>query len=146
MFKVIETFSGIGSQAKALDNIGIEHEILYTADWDINAIIAYDLIHNGKQDLKKYEKLSKEEIIAQLGKYTLSMNGKKPATQKAIQSLKYEVAMRLLAAIERTNNLVSITDIKGEQLPKDIDLLTYSFPCQDLSIAGFWHGNKGRNR
>lgn len=146
MFKVIETFSGIGSQAKALDNIGVEHEILYTADWDINAIIAYDLIHNGKQDLKKYEKLSKEEIIAQLGKYTLSMNGKKPATQKAIQSLKYEVAMRLLAAIERTNNLVSITDIKGEQLPKDIDLLTYSFPCQDLSIAGFWHGNKGRNR
>ena len=90
--------------------------------------------------------LSKEEIIAQLGKYTLSMNGKKPATQKAIQSLKHEVAMRLLAAIERTNNLVSITDIKGEQLPKDIDLLTYSFPCQDLSIAGFWHGNKGRNR
>lgn len=146
MFKVIETFSGIGSQAKALDNIGVEHEILYTADWDINAIIAYDLIHNGEQDLKKYEKLSKEEIIAQLGKYTLSMNGKKPATQKAIQSLKYEVAMRLLAAIERTNNLVSITDIKGEQLPKDIDLLTYSFPCQDLSIAGFWHGNKGRNR
>ena len=113
MFKVIETFSGIGSQAKALDNIGVEHEILYTADWDINAIIAYDLIHNGKQDLKKYEKLSKEEIIAQLGKYTLSMNGKKPATQKAIQSLKHEVAMRLLASIERTNNLVSITDIKG---------------------------------
>ena len=146
MFKVIETFSGIGSQAKALDNIGVEHEILYTADWDINAIIAYDLIHNGKQDLKKYEKLSKEEIITQLGKYTLSMNGKKPANQKAIQSLKHEVAMRLLAAIERTNNLVSITDIKGEQLPKDIDLLTYSFPCQDLSIAGFWHGNKGRNR
>ena len=143
MFKVIETFSGIGSQAKALDNIGVEHEILYTADWDINAIIAYDLIHNGKQDLKKYEKLSKEEIIAKLGEYTLSMNGKKPATPKTIQSLKYEVAIRLLAAIERTNNLVSITDIKGEQLPNDIDLLTYSFPCQDLSIAGFWHGNKG---
>lgn len=143
MFKVIETFSGIGSQAKALDNIGVEHEILYTADWDINAIIAYDLIHNGKQDLKKYEKLSKEEIIAKLGEYTLSMNGKKPATPKAIQSLKHGVAIRLLAAIERTNNLVSITDIKGQQLPNDIDLLTYSFPCQDLSIAGFWHGNKG---
>ena len=145
MFKVIETFSGIGSQAKALNNIGVEHEILYTADWDINAIIAYDLIHNGKQDLKKYEKLSKEEITSRLSKYTLSMNGKKPATQKAIQSLKYDVAIRLLDSIERTNNLVSITDIKGEQLPEDIDLLTYSFPCQDLSIAGFWHGNKGRN-
>lgn len=146
MFKVIETFSGIGSQAKALENIGVEHEILYTADWDINAIIAYDLIHNGKQDLTKYKDLSKEEIIEKLSKYTLSMNGKKPATQKAILNLNYEVAIRLLASIERTKNLVSITDIKGVQLPNDVDLLTYSFPCQDLSVAGFWHGNKGRNR
>ena len=145
MFKVIETFSGIGSQAKALENIGIKHKILCTVDWDINAIIAYDLIHNGKQDLKKYNKLSQEEIINRLKQYTLSMNGKKPATQKAIDNLNYEVAKRLLAAIERTNNLVSITDIKGEELSNDVDLLTYSFPCQDLSVAGFWHGNKGRN-
>lgn len=145
MFKVIEAFSGIGSQAKALENIGIKHKILYTVDWDINAIIAYDLIHNGEQDLKKYDKLSKKEIIDKLKKYTLSMNGKKPATEKAINNLNYEVAIRLLAAIDRTNNLVSITDIKGEDLYDDVDLLTYSFPCQDLSVAGFWHGNKGRN-
>ena len=140
MFKVIETFSGIGSQAKALENIGIKHKILYTVDWDINAIIAYDLIHNGKQDLEKYNKLSQKEIINKLKKYTLSMNGKKPATEKAVENLNYEIAKRLLAAIERTNNLVSITDIKGEELSNDVDLLTY------LSVAGFWHGNKGRNR
>lgn len=146
MFKVIETFSGIGSQAKALENIGIKHKILCTVDWDINAIIAYDLIHNGKQNLEEYDKLTQKEIIERLKKYTLSMNGKKPATEKAINSLSYEVSKRLLAAIERTNNLVSITDIKGECLPNDVDLLTYSFPCQDLSVAGFWHGNKGRNR
>lgn len=24
-----------------------------------------------------------------------------------------------------------------------MNILTYSFPCQDLSVAGFWHGNKG---
>ncbi len=145
MFKVIETFSGIGSQAKALENIGIKHKILCTVDWDINAIIAYDLIHNGKQDLEKYNKLSQKEIINKLKKYTLSMNGKKPATEKAVKNLNYEIAKRLLAAIERSNNLVSITDIKGEELSNDVDLLTYSFPCQDLSVAGFWHGNKGRN-
>ncbi len=143
MFKVIETFSGIGSQAKALERIGIEHKILYTVDWDINAIIAYDLIHNGKQDLEKYNKLSHGEIIKKLKKYTLSTNGKKPATEKAINSLNYEVAKRLLAAIERTNNLVSITDVNGKEISSDVDLLTYSFPCQDLSVASFWHGNKG---
>ena len=146
MFKVIETFSGIGSQAKALENIEIKHEILYTVDWDINAIIAYDLIHNGKPNLEKYNKMNRNEIINKLKKYTLSMNGKKPATEKAVDNLNYEVAKRLLAAIDRSKNLVSITDIKGVDLPNDVDLLTYSFPCQDLSVAGFWHGNKGRNR
>ena len=143
MFKVIETFSGIGSQAKALERIGIKHKIIHTVDWDINAIIAYDLIHNGKKDLEKYNKLSYREIIKKLKKYTLSTNGKKPATEKSINSLNYEVAKRLLAAIERTNNLVSITDVKGKEISDNVDLLTYSFPCQDLSVASFWHGNKG---
>ena len=41
MFRVIETFSGIGSQAKALTRIGKPFEIVNTADWDINAILAY---------------------------------------------------------------------------------------------------------
>lgn len=35
MFRVIETFSGIGSQAKALTRIGKPFEIVNTADWDI---------------------------------------------------------------------------------------------------------------
>ena len=143
MFKVVETFSGIGAQAKALKNIGANAEIVCTADWDINAIIAYDLIHNGKQNIEKYKSVSKEELIKKLSKYTLSTNGKKPASESSIRALNTEVLKRLLYAIERTNNLVSITDINGEDLPNEIDLLTYSFPCQDLSIAGFWHGNKG---
>ena len=145
MFKVIETFSGIGSQAKALENIGVEHEIVCTADWDVNAIIAYDLIHNGPQDLTAYEDLPRNEIMNRLSQYTLSMDGKKPASERAISNLTDETAQRVLAAIDRSNNLVSITDIKGEHLPDDMDLLTYSFPCQDLSMAGYWHGNKGRN-
>jgi len=142
MLKVVETFSGIGSQAKALKNIGIDYEITCTADWDINAMIAYDLIHNGPQDLNRYKNMTKQDLIQSLSKYTLSLDGKKPATQKNIQDLNEEVLKRVLCAIRRTNNLVSITDIKGQDLPNRIDLLTYSFPCQDLSVAGNWHGNK----
>ena len=143
MLNVVETFSGIGSQAKALDNIGIEYKIDYTADWDINAIIAYDLIHNGKQDLTKYQYYSKEYLLDVLEKYTLSLNGKKEATKEEISKLDENTLKRVLAAIERTNNLVSVTSIKGKDLPNKIDLLTYSFPCQDLSLAGSWQGNKG---
>lgn len=143
MLTVVETFSGIGSQAKALKNIGIEHKIECTADWDINAIIAYDLIHNGKQNLKELDNMTKEDILEMLKTYTLSLNGKKPATFETVRKLSMDVLKRVAYAIKRCNNLVSIVDVKGKDLPKQIDLLTYSFPCQDLSLAGNWHGNKG---
>lgn len=46
-------------------------------------------------------------------------------------------AIKSYEAIHGHNpNLGSITDIKGSDLPKDIDILTYSFPCTDLSKAG----------
>ena len=37
-------------------------------------------------------------------------------------------------------NLGDITKINAKALPKDIDLLTYGFPCQDISIAGNMKG------
>lgn len=143
MLKVVETFSGIGAQAAALRNIGIEHEIVGTADWDVNAIMAYDLIHNGKPEKSIYDNMSKEELLKKLSKYTLSMDGKKPATAKQITNQSQELLARLCASIDRTRNMISVTDIRGIDIPNDTDLLTYSFPCQDLSSAGFWHGNKG---
>ena len=143
MFKVVEAFSGIGSQSKALKNIGLEHEIIATIDWDINAIIAYDIIHNGQPNLSMCNELSIEQIRDELKNYTLSSDGKIPLTKAQIEKLPVSVAKHLFVAIKRSKNLVSITDIKGSQLEKNIDLLTYSFPCQDLSIARAWHGENG---
>lgn len=37
-------------------------------------------------------------------------------------------------------NLGDITKVDEKRLPKDIDLLTYGFPCQDISIAGAQKG------
>lgn len=38
--------------------------------------------------------------------------------------------------ISEDKNLGDITKIDETKLPSDIDLLTYGFPCQDISIAG----------
>lgn len=141
MIKVLEAFSGIGAQAKALERLNIEYNIVATADWDINAIMAYDLIHNGVQDLKPYLKFDKQELVSILSKYTLSPDGKTPYKEGTLASTNIEILRRLLCAIQRTNNLVSITDMTAADIPEDLDLFTYSFPCQDLSIAGVWHGN-----
>ena len=54
MLRMIETFSGIGSQTQALKNIGLDHEVVAISEWDVNAMYAYDILHNGKQDLTPY--------------------------------------------------------------------------------------------
>ena len=141
MLRVVEAFSGIGAQAKALKKIGIPYEIVSTIEWDINAIYAYDLIHNGKQNLDDYKKLSKEDILLELDKVTLSGDGKKPISKKTLYSMSEENLKRIYCSIKRTKDLISITDVKAEDLEDDIDVLTYSFPCQDLSICGAWHNN-----
>lgn len=141
MLRVVETFSGIGSQAKALGKTGIEYEILNTVEWDISAFYAYDIIHNGEQDLTPYESLSKNELLRILEKYSLSTDGKEPVNPAFIKTWPVDALRKVLCAINRTKNLGSITAVTADMLPKKIDLLIYSFPCQDLSICGSWHGN-----
>ena len=142
MFRVIETFSGIGSQAKALTRIGKPFEIVNTADWDINAILAYCLIHKGKIDINKYAEISDEDVTNFLKGLSLSSDGKKPMSDEAFMRMPMHLKRRLYAAIKETRNMVSITDVMGSDIPDNIDLFTYSFPCQDLSLCGCWHGNK----
>ena len=38
--------------------------------------------------------------------------------------------------VDESLNLGDITKIDEKALPKDIDLITYGFPCQDISVAG----------
>lgn len=142
MFRVIEIFSGIGAQAKALERIGVDYEIVNTCDWNIGSIIAYCMIHKGKIDIDKYSDVPDEDVSAFLQNQTISTDGKKQITPLTYSHLSIDTKRLLYAAIKETNNLVSITDVKGDVIPNDIDLLTYSFPCQDLSACGYWHGNK----
>lgn len=147
MIKVVEAFSGIGSQAKALSKLKkeckIDYKILNTIEWDINAILAYDIIHNGGSVYKKYQDMEREQLLEKISKYPLSIDGKTLANPKYFNRFDNNILGRFLTAIERTNNLVSITDVKAEDLPSEIDILTYSFPCQDLSLSGYFHGDTG---
>ena len=38
--------------------------------------------------------------------------------------------------VDESMNLGDITKINEKELPKDIDLITYGYPCQDISLAG----------
>lgn len=143
-YNIVELFSGIGSQARALKNIGININVQAICEWDIHAFIAYDAIHESCCNLPEVENLNKQQILEILSQYKLSNNGKEAMTYQTLHSYSEEVLKRILSAIKRTNNLVDISSIKGVKMPNETDILTYSFPCQDLSNVGAFHGyNKG---
>ena len=45
-------------------------------------------------------------------------------------------AYSIIHNVPESLNFGDITLINEKQLPKDIDLVTYGFPCQDISLAG----------
>ena len=85
--RLIECFAGIGSQAKALTNLGVEFEHHVVCEFDEKAIKSYNAVHGTSFETSDITKLTGEDL--------------------------------------------NITDTD-----KFTYLLTYSFPCQDLSNAG----------
>ena len=39
-------------------------------------------------------------------------------------------------SVDESKNLGDVTKVDETKLPKDLDILTYGFPCQDISLAG----------
>ncbi len=141
---LVELFSGIGSQAKALKNLGIKVNSLGTSEWDVHAIAAYDVIHNSPEIPPEIENMSKKQLLEILGKYTFSNSGKTPLEFSSLRTYSVEALRRIYISIVRNKNFVDISCFDGANLPGNIDILTYSFPCQDLSNVGAFHGyNKG---
>lgn len=144
MLNIVEFFSGIGSQAKALKNLGLDINTVGTSEWDVHAIIAYDLIHNNPDIPQDILDMNKEELLDILKKYTFSNTGKAPLEYDSLKTYSLITLQRLYLAVRRNRNYVDISEINGADLPGNIDILTYSFPCQDLSNVGAFHGyNKG---
>ena len=46
----------------------------------------------------------------------------------------------LIHNVSESKNLGDITKVDTSKFPKDIDLITYGFPCQDISLAGKQQG------
>ena len=54
-------------------------------------------------------------------------------------------AYSLIHSVLESMNFGDITKIDASKLPKDIDLITYGFPCQDISLAGKQKGFEDEN-
>ena len=136
--KIIELFSGIGSQVRALSNIGFDPEVVATCEWDIYAFLGYYLFHHNDIDYTKIMNMninkSKDKVI----KLPLSINGKKLASKKQLSSYENFIINTIYESIMIDKNRIDVT--KYDSITQDSDILTYSFPCQDLSTVGALHG------
>lgn len=134
--RLIELFAGIGSQAKALEVLGVPFEHYKICEWAYQSIKAYNSIH--LKDFADYSaNLNKQELIAYLqGNISTDYNTPCNVSKKNEQWLR-ETYNNCVA----THNLMNIMKVKGKDLEIiDTDkyeyVMTYSFPCQDLSLAG----------
>ena len=118
----------------ALRNIGLNYEIVGTSDWDINATLSYNEIHS-KSKIDFAEGIDIEDIEQHLLSISVSSDGKKPLTEKQIERYSDEKKRTIYNAFKNVNNLGSIVGLNPEDVP-DCDLLTYSFPCTSVSLAG----------
>ena len=138
--RIIELFGGYGSQLLALKYLGIEVEQWKLCEWAIKSIQAYKDLHC--EDNTDYSKdLSVEEIKEYLFNKGISSNYNDPMTKEQIKRLGETQVRTIYNNIQATHNLVNIQQVKSNDLCiKNTDrftyLLTYSFPCQDLSLAG----------
>ncbi len=138
---MIELFSGIGAQERALRQLNIPYKIINTCDCDKDAVLSYTAMRfDLNNEIASYPFPSAEDMIFDLqsknvgydfikGKHTIT-------TRTSIDKLKqYYLADKL------SHNLGDIG--KVERLPY-ADMVTYSFPCTDLSVAGKGEGMQNK--
>jgi len=138
--RLIELFAGYGSQALALEYLNADFEHYKICEWNYKSFHAYNDIHI--RDYTDYSKdLSKENIVDYLFEKGISSDWNLPMEMEQIKRFKEPKLRKIYNDIIVTHNLANISLTKGKDLEiKDTNkydyIMTYSFPCQDLSAAG----------
>lgn len=139
--RLITLFSGYDSQALALKYLGVPFEHYHTCEWAIPSIQALKDLHFNYDNGDYSAGLSKADLVDILYRKGVSSDYNRSLTKEQLNRYS-EIKLRtVFNNIVATKNLVSICNINGKDLEiKDTDkyeyLMTYSFPCQDLSSAG----------
>lgn len=148
--KMFTTFSGIGCQERGfLDSNLFDIEVVATSDVDKDAIVSYAAIHCGltQKMIEEYSDYpNKDNMVDELKQKNIgydfiknkAYDWDKLAKRKGKNIEKYWLALKL------ANNLGDICKVRT--IP-ECDILTFSFPCQSISIAGRQEGIiKGETR
>lgn len=150
--RVIELFGGVGSQIAACGVLfnydKTKYEQYKLVEWTYQSYCAYNSIH--VKDFKDYaEGKTKEEIISRI--IGTSTDCETPLTLEQLNKKPIEWLKSAYNNCVATHNLINIMNVHGKDLEiNDTDkydyLFFYSFPCQDISLAGKSAGIKEGTR
>lgn len=138
--RLIELFAGYGSQALALKYLGVQFEHYRISEWATKSIQAYKDLHATDDRTDYSQGLTLAEIKAWLtGK--ISTDYSTPATKEQIERFNEKTVRTLYNNMRATRNIGSIVQATAQDLAivntdKFLYIMTYSFPCQDLSATG----------
>lgn len=139
--RLIELFAGYGSQSLALKYLGVPFEHWKICEWAVKSIQAYKDLHFGDDNHNYSKAYSEDELIDILFAKGISADYNSPMTREQIKRMGAAKMRTVYNNIVATNNLVSVCnahakDFEIEDTDKHTYIMTYSFPCQDLSKAG----------
>lgn len=141
---MIELFNGLSAQKRGVDNTGLfDLEVIKTSDIDKEVIVQCAAIHYGltNEMIENYTDYpSKEEMAQSLTDRKIGLDFKTGKVYDWFKLAKKKKGMDLekyWLAAELTHNMGDISNI--DKLPYT-DVLTYSAPCTDWSIAGKQEG------
>lgn len=111
-------------------NWNIEH--VGMVEWFVDAVIGYVSIHSNFKPKEEWLDIEIKDI---------SFNSKDKASELQLSKINYSLKASYLNYSKTFfNNLFDINKVTYLNLPKNIDIFTYSFPCQDLSVQGLQKG------
>ena len=141
--RLIELFGGIGSHAKALENLGANFERWRLCEWAIPSIRAYSAIHEGwRGESGRWKEATMEDLLKRTNGVSSDYN--QPLSEDGRKRLGRKALEELCGAMDACNDFCpNVSEIHPSDLSiekegdrKHCYILTYSFPCQDLSQAG----------
>lgn len=143
--RLIELFAGYGSQHLALKYLGVNVESYRICEWAVKSIQAYKDLHFGDDNTDYSADLTFEQIVEFLASKGISANYNDPMTLDQVKRMGEQKCRTVYNNIKATHNLVNIMQAKASDLnivdtDKYCYIMTYSFPCQDLSKAGKGQG------
>lgn len=139
--RLISLFAGYDSQFLALKYLGIPFEHYRISEWAIPSIQANKDITAPNDNTDYSKDMTVAEVKAWFYGGRISRDYNVPMTDEEIDRLSEKQARTIYNNMRATHNFGSIKLINAEDLAVvDTDkycyIMIYSFPCQDLSLAG----------